>query len=147
MALERAEGVVVSVGEGKAVVVDRSRVETRPYAIDRVYSVRLRTKRPAFLPLLWENQLFMLALLGWLVFWAIVAVGASGGGDLSQGERAKTRIAMGISVVAYGFAILAPTLWPEHVPVAWRIAALGTVTLSLLVGLIASVWQWRSASP
>jgi hypothetical protein len=101
-------------------------------------------ERRSFLSVFVETELFMLSLLGWAVFWALMAVGASGGGDLGAASNSSRGFAFALTACVYAVCIVGPSLWPEHLPVLARSIALGVLSGTLVLGAVASVWLHRS---
>jgi hypothetical protein len=102
--------------------------------------------RSSLLTAIVEDQRDALALLGTLVFWICLAIGASGGGDLSSVSSRRTpgRIALEIviSVVAFAICIVVPSVWPEHLDRAWQVGALVLLGLTQGLAVVFSVRRW-----
>jgi hypothetical protein len=96
-----------------------------------------------------EDQRDAFALLGTAVFWLVLAIGASGGGDLSSvsARRTPVRVALEIAVSAVAFAIciVVPSVWSEQLGRAWQFGALALLALTQGGALVFSVRRWSRA--
>lgn len=106
-------------------------------------------RSPSLVAVLLEDQRDAFALLGTLFFWLVLALGASGGGDLTSVSSRRTpgRVALeiAISVSAFAVCLVVPSVWPEQLGRAWQIGALALLALTQGGAVVVSVRRWSRA--
>jgi hypothetical protein len=106
------------------------------------------SRPPSFIRCFLEDQRDAFSLLGFLVFWVAMAIGASGGGDLSvlgSGRNASRQFwELVISAGVFGVCLFVPIWFPQHLPRAWQFGALAILGLTHALAAVFTIRRWRS---
>lgn len=108
------------------------------------------SRRSSFVRCFLEDQLGAFALLGFLMFFVVAAIGSWFGADLaplvSQRSVWRRFWEFLISAVVFGVCILVPAWSPEHLSRGWQFAAIGILVLTHLVAAASTVKRWRAGT-